>query len=52
MFKRQTGDLRFLVAVPKLLAASIGLTAEGERRAKIRLGEKNAFTIAGMLRKT
>jgi len=50
--KRQTGDPRFLEQLQKCLAASralLGLAVEGERRAKIRLNEKRAFTIAGIL---
>lgn len=50
--KRQTGDPRFLEQVQKCLAASralLGLAVEGDRRAKIRLSEKNVFTIAGIV---
>jgi len=50
--KRQTGDPRFLEQLQKCLAASralLGLAIEGDRRAKIRLSEKNVFTIAGIV---
>lgn len=50
--KRQTGDPRFLEQVQKCLAASralLGLAIEGDRRATIRLAEKNVFTLAGIV---
>jgi DNA-binding MarR family transcriptional regulator len=50
--KRQTGDPRFLEQLQKCLAASralLGLAVEGDRRGKIRLTERNVFTLAGMV---